>query len=179
MSRNKRKNKNDIVIDLTSLLDIIFIFLLVVMLGQTSDFDQKHNELEESLAEANDAKQLYEDMVDSSDYIQKNTRSASISVPIDPDDFHRRTITLLAEGSETESFILEGNDVDDSLNAFKESLEIYIETHKDCLIIMLSLNDNDDKILYRDEKAVSSILSELSEEHDNVYIKGNLGDIET
>lgn len=184
MSRNKRISKNDIMIDLTSLLDVIFIVLLVVMIGQKDaaaqeqqNLDALQNEASEQIANAENAQQLYNDMLDTENNINKYVFSISITVPYNKDEIHKREIMLLTEGSEPQTFALIGNDVEGSLSEFRESLLNSINDHDDDIPIILSLNDDDDKILYRDEKAVSEILNEMSDKHKNVYIKGNLSEV--
>lgn len=186
MSRKNRKSKKDLIIDLTSLLDVIFIILLVVMVGQKDASAQKQQDLDalqadaaKQIAQAENAQQLYEDMLDTQNNLSKYVYAVSITVPYDPDntgDIHIREINLLIEGCEPQIFTLKGKDTTDTLAEFKESLAASIASHADCPVI-LSLNDDDEKILYRDEKAVSGILYEISAEYDNVYIKGNLSEV--
>ena len=176
MSRKNRKSKKDLIIDLTSLLDVIFIILLVVMVGEKDSSAQQQQDLEEQIEQAENDKQLYEDMLDTQNNLSKYVYAVSITVPYDKDEIHKREIMLLTEGSEPQTFPLIGNETAESLAAFKESLAGSIADHTDCPVI-LSLNDDDEKILYRDEKAVSGILYELSAEYDNVYIKGNLSEV--
>ena len=56
------------------------------------------------------------------------------------------------------------------LKQFRAAVEAYIAANEESPII-LSLNEGDEKILYRDEKAIMKIFSELSMEHDNVFVK--------
>lgn len=186
MNRKKRKSKNDLIIDLTSLLDVIFIILLALMVGQKEASEQEQHDLDAlqaaaavQIAQAKNAQQLYEDMLDTQNNLSKYVYAVSITVPYDPDnkgEIHIREINLLIEGCEPQTFTLKGKETADTLAAFKESLAASIANHADCPVI-LSLNEDDKKILYRDEKAVSGILSELSAEYDNVYIKGNLSEV--
>lgn len=177
--RGNKRGKSDIVIDLTSMLDVIFILLLVVMVGQKTTASQSAEEYEKlqeaaelQIAEAENAKLVYEDIADSYSYVCV----ASASVPFDADEIQKRKIMLLVNGSEMRSFELIGNDVEESFAAFKAALEEYISEYKDCPVI-LSLNDDDDRILYRDEKRITEIYNELSENNPNVYIKGNLSEV--
>ena len=183
MRRYKRNKKNDIIIDLTSLLDVIFIVLLVVMAGQFTASKNQENALADQQTEAEammeDAENMiavYEDMIDTMDNVNKYILAVSIAVPYNRDELHKREIKLLAEGNELKTFPLTGSDTEESFNEFRDTLEDFIKSNSDSPVI-LSLNDDDDKILYRDEKSVTEILSELSGEYDNVYIKGNLSEV--
>lgn len=183
MNRKNRKSRNDLIIDLTSLLDVIFIILLAVMVGQKDASAQQQQDLDalqsaaaEQIEQAENAKQLYEDMLDTQNNLSKYVYAVSVTVPYNKDEIQKREIMLLTEGGEPQTFPLIGNETADSLAAFKENLAASIVSHADCPVI-LSLNDDDERILYRDEKAVSGILYELSDEYDNVYIKGNLSEV--
>ena len=63
----------------------------------------------------------------------------------------------------------------DSIKRVKDILTEYVERHSDRPVI-LSLNENDDTILYRDEKAIKEILDEFTKKYNNVYIKGNISE---
>lgn len=174
--RKKRNNKGDVLIDLTSLLDVIFILLLVVLCGQSvlkSDLSESQASAENVQAEAEATREIYEDMIDTADNLNELVMSASISVPYNKSEVRKREIKILVEGEEIKSFLLNGNDTDDSINDFKEYLDAYVSQNKDKPVI-LSLNDDDDKILYRDETAILAIFDELLKEYDNVYIKSRL-----
>ena len=183
MRRYKRNQKNDIIIDLTSLLDIIFIVLLVVMAGQfaasknsEANLAVQQSEAENMTAEAQNMISVYEDMIDTMENAEKYVLAVSITAPYNSKELHKREVKLLAKGSELKSFSLVGNETEEAFDELKTTLENLIKSNTDSPVI-LSLNDDDDKILYRDEKAITEILNELSGEYDNVYIKGNLSEV--
>ena len=66
-----------------------------------------------------------------------------------------------------------GKNVQDSIEAFQSCLVKYVEENKDRPVI-LSLNEHDDNILYRDEVMVTDIFYELTKEYNNVYIRGSI-----
>ncbi|MBP3577116.1 MAG: hypothetical protein J6K15_03290, partial [Lachnospiraceae bacterium] len=99
--------------------------------------------------------------------------AVSVVVPYDKEDVTRRTIQILKEGEEIESFDLVGNNVKSSVEAFRDSLVKFVEANKDRPVI-LSLNEKDDTILYRDEVMVTDIFYELTKEYNNVYIRGSI-----
>lgn len=181
--RRKRKNtRNGVLIDLTSLLDVIFILLLVVVCSYNYEKQnslQAAAEVQESLesavtdAEANS--QIYADMIDTQNNLQKYVWAASIVVPYEPDEITTRHIKILREDAEILSIDLVGNDDAENIEKFKDCLKDYVEKFSDRPVI-LSLNENDDKILYRDEKKVKEILDELTQNYKNVYIKGNISE---
>ena len=79
------------------------------------------------------------------------------------------------EGEEIETIDLVGNDVTSAVETFKKSLTKYIKENEDRPVI-LSLNEEDDYILYRDEVMVQDILYELASNFSNVYIKGSISE---
>lgn len=176
--RKKRRSKGEIIIDLTSLLDVIFIILLVVLCGQqvnNKNLNDEQKKVENENKQAAEQKELYEDMISTEDDLHKLVWAASISVPYDKNEITKREIKVLVEGEEIESFALVGNNVDESIEDFRSTLVNYIESHQKEPVI-LSLNENDDSILYRDEKRIREIINELMSSNNNVYIKGNLSE---
>ena len=174
MRRARRGSGRDVIIDLTSLLDIMFIILLVVLWGQQNkneDLIKMQAEAEQAKTQAESEYRLYEQQIEIADNVNQFVWAASVVVPYDKNDVTKRTIQILKEGEEIESFALSGNKVEASVAAFKKCLVEYILANKDKPVI-LSLNDNDDYILYRDEVMVTEIFMELAKEYSNVYLRG-------
>jgi biopolymer transport protein ExbD len=180
MGRKRRNAGNGVLIDLTSLLDVIFILLLVVVCSY--NYEKQKNEQDAVLAresmtsaqaEAEADSKAYTDMLETQNDLQNYVWAASIVVPFEPDEITLRHIKVLREDSEIISIDLVGNDVADSIKEFRDTLTDYVKSHPDRPVI-LSLNENDDSILYRDEKMINEVLTELADTYDNVYIKGNI-----
>lgn len=175
MRRIGRSSKNDVIVDLTSLLDVMFIILLVVLCGQstiTEDLSEAQLRAEHAISQAKEEKWLYEEQQE----IVNNVWAVSIMVPYDENEVIKRQIRFLIRGEEIKSIDLVGNDVSAAMNEFKECLIGYIQQNKDMPVI-LSLNENDDYILYRDEVMVNNIFDELVRTYSNVYvIKGNISE---
>ncbi len=180
MRKRKRGSGGDVLIDLTSLLDVIFIILLVVMWGQSQAGDnlkQAQADAEYAKAQTEAEYKLYQQQIEIAENINQYIWAASVVVPYDKEDVTRRKIQVLKEGEEIESFELVGNQVTASVEAFRNSLVKYIEANPNQPVI-LSLNENDDNILYRDEVMVTEIFLELAKEYQNVYIRGSVGEEE-
>ncbi len=162
--RRKNRTRDDIIIDLTSLLDVIFLVLLVVIVQQKNITA----ETQTAKAENEIQKALYEDMLDTAGSYDL---FVSVYSRYDEKNPVSRTIYVQKKGEEKPgaTFELNGNDVEGEMKAFKDYLTGYIEENPDKPVI-LSLNENDDDILYRDEKAIQAIYDELNE-NPNVYIK--------
>ena len=178
MRRRRGSSKSDIIIDLTSLLDVIFIILLVVLCGQSSisqDMMDVQAGAEQAKAQAEAEYKLYEDQREMADSLNQLVCTVSVMVPYDTNEVTKRTIQLLVEGEEIRPIALIGNNVTDAVEEFKECLISYILENSDRPVI-LSLNEDDDYILYRDEVMVNEIFAELAGDYDNVYIKGSISE---
>ena len=176
MRRARRNSRSDVIIDLTSLLDVIFIILLIVIWGQSTvetDLMQTKADAEAAINQTKAEQQLYEQQLEIADNINQYVFAVSVVVPYDKADVTHRTIQILKEGEEIESFDLMGNNVTTSVEAFRNCLVKYVEANIDRPVI-LSLNEHDDNILYRDEVRVTEIFYELTREYGNVYIRGSL-----
>ncbi|MBQ8634401.1 MAG: hypothetical protein IJ420_12440, partial [Lachnospiraceae bacterium] len=120
MRRTRRGGKGDVLIDLTSLLDVIFIILLIVMWGQNTvetNLKQAQAETEAAKTQTEEERKLYEQQLEISDNINQYVFAVSVVVPYDKEDVTHRTIQILKEGEEIESFELVGKNVRDSVEA--------------------------------------------------------------
>lgn len=181
MRRKRNGVRGDVLIDLTSLLDVIFIILLVVMWGQNTTAEQlvqQQAEVEQARVQTEEEYRLYKDQLETADSLNRYVWVASVRIPYEEEDVTRRTILILKEGEEIERFELVGNNISASVEAFKESLVGYIKKNANRPVI-LSLNEKDEHILYRDEVMVNEIFTELMKEYDNVYIKGSVSEEES
>ncbi|MCR5788286.1 MAG: hypothetical protein K6G83_00210 [Lachnospiraceae bacterium] len=164
----RKKWNNDIFLDLTSLLDIIFIILMIVVCSQLN----LSKRTEEAQAEAAEAKQaaetayaLYSDQLTADSY----TGTLSVTVSFNEEAITERTIRVLTKGGDIVTFDLIGNQTEEPLSAFTDYLQSYIDDHPGQPVI-LSFNEDDEDILYRDEKAIRNIFLTLSESPD-VYLR--------
>ncbi len=178
MRRKRKGSGRDVLIDVTSLLDVIFIILLVVLLGQNSTQEElleMRAETENARVQAENEYMLYEQQIELADTVNQMVWAVSVVVPYDEQNVTKRTIQILKEGKEIERFELVGNNVSEAVEAFERSLVAYIEENSDKPVI-LSLNDNDDTILYRDESMVTELFLELAKKYNHVYIRGSVSE---
>ena len=178
--KRRHRAKSDILIDLTSLLDVIFIILLVVIFRQQTLTEKQMNQAQSANAvmqeanalaeEAQAAYELYLDQMETADQLNQYVWAVSVYASYTADNVTERHIRILREGREMETFDLRGTNVQDALVEFQGALEKYVEEHSEQPVI-LSLNEKDEKILYRDEKAIRKIFEDLAERYENVFIK--------
>ena len=171
-SMRRRKGQGDVVIDLTSLLDVVFIVLLVLLCGQRAETDKAKDLMDkamEEMQEAEDTKDLYNNMKNASDNINEHVSKIAISVPYDKAEITKRNIRILSDDKGENRFELVGVDVDKSFEGFKDYLSAYIQSNSGEPVIIF-LNEDQEKILYRDERKVNEIIGDLQKKYDNVYL---------
>lgn len=177
MGRNK-KNRTDVFIDVTSLLDVVFIILLIVITqisGSQSSLELREAKAEEALKEAETQQKIYRDQIDSQENANQYVEFISVVSVYNPDTLTDRTVTLhfSAEDRE-ETLTLKGEAVDDAYRQLSQLLTDYIDGNPEKMVV-LSLNENDEDILYRDEKRIQDIFTDLLVK-PNVRIKSAGGD---
>lgn len=171
--RRRRNKKDDLMIDLTSLLDVIFIILLVVMCSQQLtkwDYEGREQEATETVRDAEAIAELYRDQMETHDNLNEYVVKLSVYADFNPEQITVRKVRILKELQAIETIDLIGAETADAFARLEEKLAAYIQENSDKPVI-LSLNEGDEKILYRDEKTILAIFEKLSEEYTNVYIK--------
>ncbi len=192
---NNRFSKNDILIDLTSLLDIVFIVLLIVMCGQQLLSDKTKKAEATALEQAEKAEKML-DEADAAlresgalaDYYEKHIDAFENSEQyvrfIDVVSFYDSSVRLtdrtilvtagLNEGNEIKRIDLTPANEPDAYAELEKLLTEAVESaaKADAQVpVILSLNSQDAKILYRDEVAISNIFKALAETHNNVFVR--------
>lgn len=186
----KKYSSGDILIDLTSLLDVVFIVLLIILSDQQNR-EQKISEREDVLVqrentvnqreesvnqreqEANTQYELYSDQLDMADNVYKYVMTISVNVEYVSQDMKERKVNVLLGGeTEIEEFELKGNNTE-NLDKLDQRLNECIKNNNDRPII-LSLNEDDEKILWRDERKIEEIFEKLDGTYDYVYEKKHL-----
>ena len=176
--RKKRHNKENIFIDLTSLLDVVFILLMVVMLnGQemSNQADIQRVDASRAEKEALVNLKLYKKQMETVDELWM----ISVDASYDSEDVTKRQIRILKMGEDVEDSIeMDGTNTKEPLDKLKASLDSYIvswitsnQYTENPKPIILSINENDDHILYRDEKAIQEIFYELKDKYKDVYLR--------
>lgn len=173
------KNKGNIIIDLTSMLDVIFIVLLVVM-SMNQEQESKMRAVEEESRQQsisyNNAREQYEDQSDSIGNISEYIAFISINASFD-EDLVTRHISVMNSDKKSEPPVipeLKRTKTAESFDTLTEYLEGCIQENPE-RVVVLSLNEGDEDILYRDEKEIKGIFYRLKAEHgDNVRIKGSV-----
>ncbi|MBD5515842.1 MAG: hypothetical protein HDR06_14680 [Lachnospiraceae bacterium] len=144
---------------------------------ERDSIEQKQNEMnerEKQVAEREEVTDsqyvLYKDQLNTGDNLMQYVLTISVNVGYVTPDMKERNINILAGGEENpEVFHLKGENTEE-LNTFEEKLKKYIEDNDDKPVI-LSLNEDEEKILWRDEYKIKEIFEKLGNNYDNVYEK--------
>ena len=162
--KRKTINKRDIILDLTSLLDVIFIILMVVMCNQQVAKPETAVNPDPVIPPT----------------IEDRVSTITIRIPYE-DDPTSRIMELFVNNSTTPSVIkidsknAKASDETNPYSKFKmEIVKIVGESRDMDIPVILTLDDS--KMLYRDAKEVTKILSEIDDEYDNLYCRGLIDD---
>lgn len=171
--RKRRKSKLGVLIDLTSLLDVIFIILMIVVsnqMKQSQDLKEYQNNVKQLQDSVEVEKRVYQDQVDTVENLNEYVWTISVNASFDVDTITNRTIRMVKNAEDAEEFQLVGANVSEAMNRFEQRLREHIEESRDAFVL-LSLNEKDERILYRDEQAILRIFEELLEEYPSVHVK--------
>lgn len=166
--RRNHLHTNNILLDLTPLLDVIFIILLIFV-SQTILSKKLSEEetlgIQEEYAEAKKEYDLRNEMID--DYYTFVT----VISTYDRENPENREIRISGNPDETDNIIsLSGSDVEKEYADLEEYLKGYISANRDKPVVF-SLNQGDERILYRDEKRIREAVDKLQASNNNVYFK--------
>lgn len=210
--RNKPWKNTQTAIELTSLLDVIFIVLMIVVCNQqistknqmsqaqeamaqaeamAADADSKdaaiavraenlakmEAEAEAMLAEAEALKAQEEDVLAERDFYKEQLDTyenmsdqilgITVYVDYDPADIKNREIRYLY-GNQEAKIPVDPQNMNEAYTELERQLGKVIFDNKDIPVIITVSRG---QILYRDEKAVSEVLTKLSETHTNLFRK--------
>ena len=166
--RREHLHNNNILLDLTPLLDVIFIILLIfvsqtIQLKKTSAGEAQR--LQDEYTEAKKEYDLRNEMID--DYYTFVT----VISTYDEENPENREIRISRDPNEADQIItLNGSNVEQEYSEFEECLKGYIDPGREAPIVF-SLNQGDERILYRDENRIREIVEKLQNSNNNVYFK--------
>ena len=161
----KKRSAGNILIDLTSLLDVIFIVLLIVTCRlQTVEeaVAEKEVQAQERIDEARSEQELYKEQMESLSNISEYVVVISVNANYD-EDLITRHIRVLDSGSGTgvqEIGTLVGQNTEEGLEKLRSYLQSTVEKNPDKTVV-ISLNEKDEDILYRDENSINKIIDEI------------------
>lgn len=203
--RNRPWKNTNTAIELTSLLDVIFIVLMIVVCNQQISTKNQIQEAQEAMVEAevlsadaeareaaleareeNLAKReaeaeamvaaeadvlaerdFYKEQLDTYENMTDQILAVTVFVDYDPADIKNREIRYLY-GTKEESIKVNPENMNEAYTELERKLGEIVFANKDIPVIITVSRG---QILYRDEKAVSDVLTKLSESHTNLFRK--------
>lgn len=183
-----RKRKS-VVVELTSLLDVIFIMLFMVMNRSQNAAAQAQNTAAAEIAAAQSQVEImqeevegYRDIIDEVEAERANLESAKnklssletfreyatiVSVFV-LDNTYKRTI-ITDNGGDRSEIDFNWDNMDYASDTLKENLYGYIKDNENPVFIVFSYNG--DKLYRQDYALVSEVMTEVQGGYENVYIK--------
>ena len=178
MGKNKKpKSIGRLIVDLTPLLDVIFIVLIVILAGQdnySTQADVKYAEAEKYVSEVN----AEMEEIDAQNSVLKEQMSAyssmneyfnvvTVYAAYSPENRKLRTIYLKVKIN------LNPSNMSSAWTECRNHIEEIIRKDES-LPMILSINTNsDDKMLYRDEESISSMFMEFTKTYKNLSIRNS------
>ena len=161
--RNKPKSIAQFIIDLTPLLDVIFILLIVVLSAQRNNeqIEERYAEASEMLDEATEKEARYDAMSEQlntyanlSDYVNVVTIYSSYS----PSNLKYRTVFVSVNGSDLKEWNLNPSNESSVWNECKTYIEGELADNKEVPTIF---GIKDEKMLYRDEQSILALYESI------------------
>ena len=177
MKRQHSSDKLDIALDLTSLLDVIFIVLMVVMCQRELNVQAVNSEVSDLTAQLEDAEstiEMYEAYRDEVDGISDKVTFATLRVDFGEEDPSSRTVKLMI-GEDVEGFTgfdITPDNEEEQYGLLQTSLEQFISSADGELPVWITLSD--ENILYRDWIRVTEMLESFKASYPNLYIDDRL-----
>ena len=189
--KHRLKNKLNTVVELTSLLDVIFIVLMIVICNQQINLEEKGRdveaayeeaaavkaEAEAALSEAGDLraeaeaeKALFEEHLEKFEDISSQMTTVTVIIDYQPSNLRTRTIRLMADADTPETITITPETENDAYTKFEEKLEDLVtqaEASDKPVVISIDMA----RILYRDELRAEEVLSAVYGRHGNLFYR--------
>lgn len=175
MNRSRSKGIKQFIIDLTPLLDVIFILLIVVLANGTRSEELANEQLEEAMEVKSSAEQqvnAYKSHFEAYSDIDEYFSIITVSAGYHSDNRRERTISIKVNENDEIQFELNPVNQDDQWEKITQDIQKTISAKNDLPAILVLNIKNDEKMLYRDEEAIMRIFDGLKTEYpQNVEIR--------
>lgn len=189
--KHRLKNKLNTVVELTSLLDVIFIVLMIVICNQQINLEEKGrdvetayeeaaevkaeaeaalSEAEDLRAEAEAEKALFEEHLEKFEDVSSQMTTVTVIIDYQPSNLRTRTIRLMADADTPETITITPETENDAYTKFEEKLEDLVtqaEASDKPVVISIDMT----RILYRDELRAEEVLSAVYGRHGNLFYR--------
>ncbi|MCR5775544.1 MAG: biopolymer transporter ExbD [Lachnospiraceae bacterium] len=161
--RKKHDKTGNILLDLTPILDVIFIMLLIFV-------------SESRITKAESDKIISENAVAKEEYETRNQAMdeyytfVDVIATYEADTPENRVIYLYGDPDAPEEIVLKGRDVEAGYEELMNDLTFYVESNPGKPVVF-ALNQNNENMLYRDEQRIKEMFESLKDLSDDVYVK--------
>ena len=152
------------VIDLTSLLDVIFILLFIIIMAYAQASQALKDEkikIEQETLDAQAAQEAYQQATEQLENVGERVLFVTVYCTYSESDPSLRSIQIVASNNETESFEINEKNESTTFTRLKNHLETMIDNNKEKTIF---IDVNTEQILRRDYEAIDRIIQTLEEE---------------
>lgn len=170
MNINRKRTIGQILIDLTPLLDVVFILLMIVMIGSemyTGQADREKAEAADIKAEYMAQEAVLKDSIDTYEHMSDYVGVITIYAGYQPSYRQNRTV-YIGYGSETKTIALNGANTSKAWKDCKNYISGLIEAGNGMPFVISIL---DEQMLYRDEQSIEEIYVDLCTSYSNLYLK--------
>ena len=179
--KGRSKTIKDLIIDLTPLLDVIFIILLIVLANGDVYSQSAENLMSQAEKESRDAEQIVNEADQKLNTYQTHFEAyeeidkyfSIITVSAGYDIRNRRNRTVRVKVNDNDDMVYELNPANS--NSEWQKIRAYIKEKTSAepdLPVILALNmKNEDRMLYRDEEEIRHIFDDMKAEYPNVTIR--------
>ena len=182
--KNRFADKLKNSIELTSLLDVIFIILMVVICNQQINMQAKTSEAEQAMIEAQQMQdeadaaikdmKLYQEQLDTYENAEQLITSVIVRVDYTPSIPKNRTIKILSDKGE-DNIDLTPENTATAFDRMEKLLEEIISESENKPVF---ISVDDQQILYRDLNMTNEIIGGLMDIYGNVYLKRGISSAE-
>ncbi len=165
-------------IELTPLLDVIFIFLFFVLIGSTAlynkrlgELEERENSVNEKIEEQLDTQSEIDALQERLDYYENGVLSTKVRIvtvfcEYSEDDNTEREIRILYPGDTESKISLDDQTKQTALDQLEADLQTFISSNSNYDIVLVI---NEENILNRDYNSINKLMEDLEEQNENVY----------
>ncbi len=165
-------------IELTPLLDVIFIFLFFVLIGSTAlynkrlgELEERENNVNEKIEEQLDTQSEIDALQERLDYYENGVLSTKVRIvtvfcEYSEDDNAEREIRILYPGDTESKISLDDQTKQTALDQLEADLQTFISSNSNYDIVLVI---NEENILNRDYNSINKLMEDLEEQNENVY----------
>ncbi|MBR4343115.1 MAG: hypothetical protein IKP88_10525 [Lachnospiraceae bacterium] len=176
----KQKSIGRLLIDLTPLLDVIFIVLIVVLAGQdnyNSEADKKYaeaeqyvNTAEEKIADMEAQNVTYSQQMKAYEDINEFFNVITVYAGYSHENRKYRTIYVMINNNAPVEISLNPSREEEAWSECRKMIDDVISEDDSLPVILSIAKERDDKMLYRDEESILKIFNDFR----NKYTKTNI-----